>query len=390
MTKISQTSAYQSGLGWDAIRTERAAKPDVDIARTLLRNERASISIEPRPSDDRPLIDKLHEATFNEPVGLQWIADKYALRMLLRKAHCFTLDDATSSMVADFSIAIAKDLESARQLAIPPFPVTWIDLNNRKRLNRIRELGVPLTRTAAGETEAGPAVERVGWLISPAEYGYFCTYVCAVDQGVLVAPLSYFWSSGNRVALHHNSFAKLYQEGFDVEKESEYMRALCFGVETSNVHSADAHPAFTPLHSDWDARPFKGTQQYVRDLMQEIAGELRHVWGFLIALGAGQLGVESATTQQSLHNDIRKMPNGKPLLPLEHKILHLHLRKRTTPDKVVARMITQHKLRWHEVRAHWRELRNADGSLKKRVPIKAHERGDERLGKITKTYKVET
>jgi hypothetical protein len=124
--------------------------------------------------------------------------------------------------------------------------------------------------------------------------------------------------------------------------------------------------------------------------MVEIAGELRHAWGFLIAIGAGHLGSQPMTAPQPLHTDIRTMPNGKPLLPLEHKLLHLHLRKNLTPEKVVARAVTHHKHRWHEVRSHWRTIKNkADGTVKKRVPVKAHERGDERLGKITKTYKIE-
>jgi len=52
--------------------------------------------------------------------------------------------------------------------------------------------------------------------------------------------------------------------------------------------------------------------------------------------------------------------------------------------KVVTRMVTHHKHRWHEVRGHWRTLKSGV-----RVPVRPHERGDERLGRIEKTYKVE-
>jgi len=41
------------------------------------------------------------------------------------------------------------------------------------------------------------------------------------------------------------------------------------------------------------------------------------------------------------------------------------------------------------VRAHFRTLKNADGTVRARVPVKAHERGDERLGRIEKQYSVE-
>ena len=83
------------------------------------------------------------------------------------------------------------------------------------------------------------------------------------------------------------------------------------------------------------------------------------------------------------------MKNGKPLLPIEHKVLHLHLAKRMTVATVIARSITHHKHKWHEVRSHFRTLKNKDGTVKMRVPVKSHERGDERLGRVEKTYKVE-
>jgi len=163
------------------------------------------------------------------------------------------------------------------------------------------------------------------------------------------------------------------------------MQGLTFGMKNVNVHPHDAFPCPTVLHDDLKVRD----KEHVLELMSEISGELRHVWGLLIALGAGQLGMEAKTSVQPKHTDIRKMPNGKPLLPLEHKVLHLHLAKKMTPARVVVRMMTHHKHRWHEVRAHFRTYKNPDGTVRMRIPIKSHERGDERLGRIEKTYSVE-
>jgi hypothetical protein len=77
------------------------------------------------------------------------------------------------------------------------------------------------------------------------------------------------------------------------------------------------------------------------------------------------------------------MKNGKPLLPLEHKVLHLHLHKKT-PQKLITQAITHHHNREHDVRSHWRTLKSG-----KRVPVKSHTRGDVKLGRIEKTYQVE-
>lgn len=325
--------------------------------------------------DKRPLIDRVHEATFTNPVGIQWIEDKYALRGLLRKAHCFTVDDATSELIADFSLAIGHDLDTARRMAIPPFPVTWIDINNAKRLARIKSFGVPLTESAQGIKD-GSVVERVGWLIHPAEIGgHFLTYFTEVEQGVMMAPLSFWW--------HNNEARPIPMDDRDPEMD-KYLQFLTHGVKDGNCDSCDAYPSPTPMH----IKLKKNYSGQVRDLMKEVAGELRHVWGFLIAIGSAQFGMTPQTAAQPLHTDIRKMPNGKPLLPLEHKTLHLHLRRSVVPTKALLRAMTKHRMRHHDVRGHWRMLKNPDGTLRKRVPVKPHERGDKLLGRIEKTYTV--
>jgi hypothetical protein len=62
-----------------------------------------------------------------------------------------------------------------------------------------------------------------------------------------------------------------------------------------------------------------------KSLTSEIAGELRHIWGFLIGLSAGQNGVKLTSQSNPLRSPIMK--NGA-LLPLQHKTLHIHLNKK--------------------------------------------------------------
>lgn len=123
--------------------------------------------------------------------------------------------------------------------------------------------------------------------------------------------------------------------------------------------------------------------------MFELSGELRSVWGLLLALGAGHLGAQTIHSEQALPAGPHAVAKGKPVLPLEHKVLTIKLGKRRTIEKVAAMAITGIKKRWHEVRGHFRTKLNPDGSVKWRIPIKPHQRGDERLGRIEKTYRVE-
>ena len=237
------------------IRTQRATRHDDSVAHRLLNIAGYKSHVGPMAPpinvteeavklvDDRTLIDRLHEATFTEPVGLQWIEDKYALRTLVRKAHCFTLDKVTSSLVGDFSLAIASDLEAARRMAIPPFPVTWIDVDNRARLSRMKELGVGLTANA--ETDA---VHRVGWLIHPdvANGGHFAHYVCQVDEGVTISPLAYWWHCEAPNVRSHVLRDKMAEVDIMVLdrlsfglKDSRRQPDRCRAVANTDAHRAD-------------------------------------------------------------------------------------------------------------------------------------------------------
>lgn len=327
--------------------------------------------------ETRPLIDLLQEATFGDAAPMQYVADKYMLRGLLRKAHCFRLDAETSTMVVDFSIAIARDLEAVRHLALPPFPVTWFEIDNIARLKRCKALGINLTETASRDD----VCKRVGWLISPADDlipeggGYYITYCTVIGQGVMIAPLSFFWHVGSGCAPEPKSNSDM-----DLHR-------VCFGVSDSGVGKLDAFPCCTPFHLHYQSE--KNHSSVIKDMMFELSGELRSVWGLLLALGAGQLGAQTIHTPQALPDGPHPIVKGKPVLPLEHKVLTIKLAKRATVEKVAIRAITGIKKRWHEVRGHFRTKFNPDGTVKWRIPIKAHARGDERLGKIEKTYRVE-
>jgi len=318
--------------------------------------------------DPRSLIDILHEATFTSPVGMQWVQDKYALRMALRKAHCFTVDAETSAMVADFSIAVAKDLDSARQLAVPPFPITWFEIDNIARLRAIKKHGVRLTLQAASED----VCKRVGWMITTHGNDYVASYMVVTGQGPVFAPLSYRWTA------ERPCFDQVH-----TKSEIEISDKLVFGCKDSGVNPMDAS-----LCGMWPQRYVKKISGQEYELMNELSGELRHIFGLLIALGASH-GTKSATGPGVTFQGEPVVAKGKTLLPLEHKVLTIKLGRKATADTVVARAVTGIKHRWHEVRGHIRTLRNSDGTVRKLVKVKDHHRGDERLGKITKTYHIE-
>ena len=341
------------------------------------------------PDDGRPIIDQIHEGTFTDPTGLRYIKDKYALRMMLRKAQRFVLDSTTSALVGDFSVAVSDDLEASRRLAVPPFPVTWFEIDNTARMKRVRELGVKVLdandpNVFDKDTKYHEVIARCGWLIQPATEngGYCATYFTSTQHGAVALPMAYYWHNNEPDSIPYNVY------GDNNAAAIREMQWMLFGMTKCNVHPTDAHLYPSPLHVD--VGNLKQPPKSILEMMAEMAGEMRHIWGLLIALSAGQLGVNTDTSGAVRHAGAPKtMPNGKPLLALEHKTLHLHLAKRSTPAKVLLRAITQHKKRWHRVRTHFRTYRNEDGSVHHRTEIAAHERGDARLGRIEKTYRIE-
>lgn len=339
-----------------------------EIRRALLRRGEKP----PREIDEaRPLIDLVMEASFHEDPGLYSVADHRGFRELLRKARCFTLDSTTSALVGDLSLAVAEDIEGARPMALPPYPVTWFEVDNRARLDAIMRQGLELTPTAAGETDLGPPVPRVGWLIHPGDRDdhHHLSYFTVVNEGVVMAPLSWGWHTGHdEPAFPPNEYDDEY---------SRHLERLVFGM----------------VNSGMDFRRYMiGTAWFQRrltrealDYMTELGGELRHVFGLLVALSAGHAGLTSSKAPQAKPSgpDPRQ-PNGKPIFPLEHHQLHLHLGSRREVGKVMAQIITHHRKRFHDVRAHMRRLHSG-----KLVPVRSHHRGDKTLGVVTKDYLVE-
>jgi len=324
-------------------------------------------------SDDRPLIDKLHEATFGNATPMQWVTDKYALRMILRKAHCFNIDTPTSALLAEFSIAIAEDLDSARQLAIPPFPVTWFEIDNKARLARLKQLGIPLTKVA----DSDDVIPVCGWLITQSGNSCCASYVGEFTDGIFVAPTSFHWSIDEKPCV--NAPVKINGKSIEQEASSEQVQGLnrlahqiCFGMDSANTDFY--HVTFGP--SSFQGERF-GKYEY--QTMRELWGEVRHIWGLLLAMGSSPTEIG----QPIRHLGPPVMMKGKELLPLEHKVLKIHLGRRKTVEKVVSTALHGVRKRWHEVRAHTRLLKSG-----RRVVVKSHGRGDKALGQITKTYEV--
>ena len=349
-----------------------------EIARSLLRSV-TPLQGQPQLDMTRPLIDIVNEASAKGHAGLSEIADQHGFREMLKKAHRFTLDANTSAMVADLSLAIASDLDGARHMALPPYQVTWIDFDNVARLKRMEERGLGLTPMAKGEVE-GPPVDRCGWLLYPGaiEGGYWASYFTLTDEGPVMAPLAWFWAVNEAPDVPEIPPGKEDQ----VEAGDLLMERLAFGMQGVNVPPRYFATCYAPIHKRAQGYTYRRDDY---DIMKELSGELRHIWGLLVALSAGHAGLTMSSRPRARPSGPDpKQPNGKPLFALEHHDLTLHLGKRRDIGRVIQQAITHHRKRWHEVRGHFRKLQSGRLTM-----VKPHARGDKALGEVTKNYKVE-
>lgn len=325
--------------------------------------------------EQTPLVDKLNLAlSKDDAAGVRSLENRRAFRDVLRKAHCFTIDTETSKMIVDFSLAIVRDLDAARQLAIPPFPVTFFQINNKARFARVLERGISITRTAAGEVD-GPAVEVVGWLIERHQTqhtAYRISYCTVTNEGAAVMPVNWCWDIDgldlpwpHQVGLGGQAAKNKMLFGTVLDRE---IIGTGFCECPGGIKSRYAEPAFDLFRN-------------------ELAGELRHVWGLLIALGTAVVVERDGPV---IDRKASPIVNGKPVFPIETRHCTISLPRKITVDRLVDRAIIGVKKRRHGVRGHWRQYRDADGNVRLRKWIADHERGDERLGRVVKDYRVKS
>jgi hypothetical protein len=327
------------------------------------------------------LIDEVQAATFDSVQMAKHKVKPRDLRDVLRKAQRFVLNEKTSAMISDFSVAVSKDMDAACTMAIPPYPITWIEFDNSARLKRTRSRGdVQLVGDPAGH---GDIIDRVGWLIQtghgPAGIAgnrdlqlHIMTYHCMIDGKWISPQFSWCWTSQADMKLTLTA------------TEKNFVDRYAFGTHTNCFRAEIIHDHTDNAHHEWSKSD--------RMMLEELAGELRHVFGFLVALNSSEQeksGISRTISDSVWSGTPEPMFNGKPLFNLEHKILDLKLGARQTVEKVALRAITQARKKGHDVRGHLRKLRNEDGTIKRIVPVKDHHRGDDRLGIIKKTYRVD-
>jgi hypothetical protein len=317
------------------------------------------------------LADNINVALSGEkmPPGLRWVSDARELRERIRKARHFRLDARASTYVAEASMAIADHLDEARELSRAPFPLTWVQIDNVARLKRVEELGVRLSPRANGEVEGEPCT-HIGWLIERHQTqlsAHRASYFTEMDQGVFLAPMAFMWDCEGKPS------------PWPVANMSRDL-----GVPSADFLLGMRGATCSAVWAGQGWSDPRRTSDFWGALAWEFAGELRHIFGFLVTIT--HVPIEESETIR-LDGDISQPPpvvKGKPVFKLEHRDIVIKLPRHRDITKTITRVCEGMRKKRHDVRGHWRHFYNADGSIRRRTWIKNHERGDESLGRIVR------
>jgi len=313
---------------------------------------------------------------------IRMIADPRKLRDSVRKSIKFKLDDKSSAMIADASVSVAKHCDEARQIARPPFPLTWIEFNNTARVARGRELGISDAHTM--KIPGDEPVPHVAWLIERHQSqhsAYMVTYVSfmkAPDDGrwvTMALPWSWGWDVEGKDCPWEKYLMPIEEKlrtRFD--RTTEMNNALVWTL----LGSQEKCESLWMLKGYGD--PEKTIDDFFDGMTAELAGEVRHIFGLLALLSE----TKTEEKEYDRSGEVAPIVAGKPVNPLIYRDVSIRLNPKQSVARLVTRAVEGVRHRRHPVRGHQRHYKN--GTVKW---IEAHERGDEKLGRVVrKTYQV--
>ena len=193
------------------------------------------------------------------------------------------------------------------------------------------------------------------------------------DRKVVAKPLSGYFEKTAIKSLIEKAYGKRWCES---KRESH----------EEQLHLLGEHLQFHTTQASWQYLKSDDTEEVGhwngRALASQM-GTLPYIVWLLTTLNDNQQAVQA-------HDVVKRkryMINGQSRTGVDYKTLTIDLSKtRVNHDEI--KLGNGPSKREHDVMGHWRHYRNADGSLKRKVWIRSHKRGDAALGVVIKDYQL--
>lgn len=347
---------------------------------------------------ERPFHDDVLAMTYLQPKKLRLPkeAERHLIdyRMKMRQARRFVIDDDMIDLTVAASMRLDK-MELWIELARLPFDTCWIELDHHQRMRAVNR---HLARSAMSLDETS---REMGWLMvrdKTRPSRWFATeFVRLENDGDLGAiwpnPIMYVLDpEGDPIFAASKGVTP-------ITKELRLPEALPFsllGIKTDNGQIAlnewsefRVSALFEPMMRTL-AQSREGGIEKFGEVVTEHFMETQGVLRFLITLLAAVNDVPVLYREVESRGGSRRV-NMKAVPYLDHTVVSIKAPKTKPIDWLTKKLdgAAGRRKRRHEVRGHWRTLVTKDRTIKGRVWISAHERGDASLGYVKHQYVVE-
>lgn len=281
-----------------------------------------------------------------------------ALRRAMIEAKRFVLDESMSEFAAElacvpFDVAALRRpeaLTSIRHSAIPPFPKMFVHLDNhafrRGLLKMNRKEDAAGNKLIDPDEDKEGIVKDIGWLIeNDGDDVTITEFLTFDDDEIITLPFYYLYSLSDKGYVDGP-----YRGGYLDIKAPMLAHGITNLVDSRMAvvytHPLDSFPKkmLTMVHAAGDTFP-------AHAMVAEFGGIMRYVMTFLATLNDTPKIATEVRPQKGFlgGGQIRKYQ--------DYTTLTLKLPGRTTKLNLARRLIAKARKGWHEVRPHWRMLK---------------------------------
>ena len=320
--------------------------------------------------------------------------DVIAERQRARQAHVFSIDDA---LLKHLFMTYAKAcphwmLEAIKNVRLP-YDTMWIENFEFDAISYEHDAwGTP--EGLRGDDELHTDQKR-GIFLEAIYYGgeqvgftYYVVQDMYADKRISATPVSF------AVYNDKNILAKPLKDHPDYTQvknliDHAFGKRWCQVKREGHLEQINLlgeHIQYATTQASWQSLRNNDSEEVARwngyALGSQI-GTLPFVVWLLTTLNDNQQAVQAHDVAKRK----RYMINGQSRTGVDYKTLTIDLSKtRVNHDEI--KLGNGPSKREHDVMGHWRYYRNADGSLKRKVWIRSHKRGDAALGVVIKDYQL--
>jgi hypothetical protein len=305
-----------------------------------------------------------------------------SVRAARYQMHPFVFDDGASEVVGKFAIDCPDLVIGHRQFALPPYPVTYIELKQ------------PFFNAMPPSTAPDPDV-GLAYLFYGNKVAMFAR---SNDTDAGLMPLSY-----TLLPPGQSKAQPWYLDGRPMDLE--ILLAIALGTGLFAVDDdATRVDIGNSVGMHWEGAQRLPTAKALYDIITSTIGDIRNMWAALL-----WLNIPSKYTRRQPVPASRGMRRGRPINYAAHNIVTIALGRTRTVRKAFLLAAPRVPPRRHEVRGNWHHhggqlegcghewpLLPDDDHVyscarcgRRRWWVQPHQRGDASRGFVTKDYQVQ-